>query len=66
MSSAYDLGTNLVRRIYEKRIDAPAILDAGTHFPNATKFAAAWRSIREEALSVQLNRVPRFHDIMPE
>jgi len=66
MQNAYDLGTNLVRRIYEKRIDAPAILDAGTHFPNAVKFAAAWQSIREEALAAKLNKAPRFHDIMPE
>ncbi|TIR62860.1 MAG: aspartyl/asparaginyl beta-hydroxylase domain-containing protein, partial [Mesorhizobium sp.] len=54
MSNVYDLGSDLVRRIYEKRIDAPAILDASTHFPNATKFAAVWQSIRDEALSVQL------------
>jgi len=66
MSGAYDLGTNLVRRIYEKRIDAPAILDAGTHFPNAAKFTAAWRNIRDEALAAKLNKAPRFHDIMPE
>ena len=66
MSSAYDLGTGLVRRIYEKRIDAPAILDAGTHFPNAAKFAAAWQDIRDEALAAKLNKAPRFHDIMPE
>ncbi|RRI02325.1 aspartyl/asparaginyl beta-hydroxylase domain-containing protein [Mesorhizobium tamadayense] len=66
MSNVYDLGTDLVRRIYEKRIDAPAILDIRTHFPNAAKFAAAWQSIRDEALSVQLNRAPRFDDIMPE
>ncbi|TPO05657.1 aspartyl/asparaginyl beta-hydroxylase domain-containing protein [Mesorhizobium sp. B1-1-5] len=66
MSGAYDLGTNLVRRIYEKRIDAPAILDAGTHFPNAAKFNAAWRDIRDEALAAKLNNAPRFHDIMPE
>ncbi|MDX8451472.1 aspartyl/asparaginyl beta-hydroxylase domain-containing protein [Mesorhizobium sp. VK9D] len=66
MSSAYDLGTGLVRRIYEKRIDAPAILDTGTHFPNAAKFTAAWQGIRDEALAVKLNKVPRFHDIMPE
>ena len=66
MSGAYDLGTNLVRRIYERRIDAPAILDAGTHFPNAAKFAAAWQSIRDEALAAKLNKAPRFHDIMPE
>ncbi|TGV73348.1 aspartyl/asparaginyl beta-hydroxylase domain-containing protein, partial [Mesorhizobium sp. M00.F.Ca.ET.158.01.1.1] len=66
MSGAYDLGTNLVRRIYEKRIDAPAILDAGTHFPNAAKFTAAWQDIRDEALAAKLNKAPRFHDIMPE
>ncbi|CDX39771.1 conserved hypothetical protein [Mesorhizobium sp. ORS 3359] len=66
MTGAYDLGTNLVRRIYEKRIDAPAILDAGTHFPNAAKFAAAWQEIRDEALAAKLNKAPRFHDIMPE
>ncbi len=66
MSGAYDLGTNLVRRIYEKRIDTPAILDAGTHFPNAAKFAAAWQDIRDEALAAKLNNAPRFHDIMPE
>jgi len=66
MSHIYDLGTDLVRRIYEKRIDTPAILDAGSHFPNAAKFVTAWREIRDEALSVRLNKVPRFHDIMPE
>ncbi len=66
MPGAYDLGTNLVRRIYEKRIDTPAILDAGTHFPNAAKFTAAWQSIRDEALAAKLNKAPRFHDIMPE
>lgn len=66
MTAAYDLGTNLVRRIYEKRINAPAILDAGTHFPNAAKFAAAWQDIRDEALAAKLNKAPRFHDIMPE
>ncbi|AZO01947.1 MULTISPECIES: aspartyl/asparaginyl beta-hydroxylase domain-containing protein [unclassified Mesorhizobium] len=66
MTGAYDLGTDLVRRIYEKRIDAPAILDAGTHFPNAAKFAAAWQDIRDEALAAKLNKAPRFHDIMPE
>ncbi|MFB9948970.1 aspartyl/asparaginyl beta-hydroxylase domain-containing protein [Rhizobium puerariae] len=66
MSHIYDLGANLVRCIYEKRIDAPAILDVGTQFPNAAKFIAAWHEIRDEALAVQLGKAPRFHDIMPE
>ncbi|WP_246696258.1 aspartyl/asparaginyl beta-hydroxylase domain-containing protein [Mesorhizobium sp. SARCC-RB16n] len=55
-----------MRRIYERRIDAPAILDTTTDFPNATKFTAAWQAIRSEALAVHLGKVPRFHDIMPE
>ncbi|MCA0012183.1 aspartyl/asparaginyl beta-hydroxylase domain-containing protein [Mesorhizobium sp. B292B1B] len=64
MSQVYDLASGLVRRIYEKRIDAPAILDTASEFPNATKFTAAWQAIRDEALAV--GKAPRFHDIMPE
>ncbi len=68
MSLFYDQASGLVRRIYEKRIDAPAILDAGRDFPNSAKFVAAWEPIRDEALAVALglDHVPRFHDIMPE
>ena len=66
MSPVYDRASNLVRRIYEKRIDAPAILDAAADFPNAAKFTAAWQQIRDEALAVRLGTAPRFHDIMPE
>jgi len=66
MSRTYDLASDVVRRVYERRIDAPAILDTATEFPNAAKFTAAWRDIRDEALGVHLGKVPRFHDIMPE
>ncbi|TIT67652.1 MAG: aspartyl/asparaginyl beta-hydroxylase domain-containing protein [Mesorhizobium sp.] len=66
MSRVYDLASKGVRRVYERRIDAPAILDAATDFPNAAKFIAAWRGIRDEALAVRLGGAPRFHDIMPE
>ncbi|TGQ04840.1 MULTISPECIES: aspartyl/asparaginyl beta-hydroxylase domain-containing protein [unclassified Mesorhizobium] len=66
MSRIYDFATNFVRRIYERRIRAPAILEAETQFPNAAKFVGAWKDIRDEALAVRLTKVPRFHDIMPE
>jgi aspartate beta-hydroxylase len=66
MSRFYDSASNLVRRIYEKRIDAPAILDAASDFPNSAKFTAAWQAIRDEALAVRLDKMPRFHDLMPE
>ncbi|GLQ79093.1 hypothetical protein GCM10007881_26100 [Mesorhizobium huakuii] len=66
MSRTYDLASDVIRRVYERRIDAPAILDSATEFPNAAKFTGAWRDIRDEALGVHLGKVPRFHDIMPE
>jgi aspartate beta-hydroxylase len=66
--SLYERSAKLVRQIYDKRIEGPPILDAATYFPDALKFAAAWRAIRAEADSVvqQFPRIPRFHDIMPE
>jgi aspartate beta-hydroxylase len=66
MSRFYDRASNLVRRIYEKRIDAPAILDADADFPNAARFVAAWQAIRDEALALRVEKVPRFHELMPE
>ncbi|MBN9234431.1 aspartyl beta-hydroxylase [Mesorhizobium hungaricum] len=64
--SFYDSASGLVRRIYERRIDAPPILDAATEFPDAQKFTAEWQAIRDEALAVRIDKVPRFHEIMPE
>ncbi len=63
----YDHAADVVRAIYDHRIDTPAILDAGRYFPNARRFTQAWTDIRREALAVAetLPRVPRFHDIMP-
>ena len=66
MSRTYDLASDVIRRVYERRIDAPAILESASEFPNAAKFTNAWRAIRDEALGVHLGKVPRFHDIMPE
>ncbi len=66
MTTFYDRASSVVRKIYEKRIDAPAVLDTERDFPNSTKFAAAWKKIRDEAIAVRLDRMPRFHDIMPE
>lgn len=68
MSLLYDLSANAVRRIYDARITTPPVLDAGTYFPEAARFAAAWPSIRDEALAIAAQRmqaIPRFHDIMP-
>jgi aspartate beta-hydroxylase len=66
MSLFYDRSSELVRRIYDKRITAPPVLETHANFPNAAKFAAAWEAIRDEAIAVRVEKVPRFHDIMPE
>ena len=68
MAAFYDLSADVIRGIYDRRIDAPAILDMDTFFPDGRKFAAAWREIRDEGLAVaqQLATVPKFHEIMRE
>jgi len=66
MTTFYDRASNVVRKIYERRIDAPAVLDFKRDFPNSEKFGAAWQKIRDEAIAVRLERMPRFHDLMPE
>ncbi len=68
MSSLYDHSANLVRRVYDSRIEGPPVLDAAEHFPAAARFAAAWQAIRDEAteLAEHLPTIPRFHEIMPE
>ena len=62
----YDRAADVVRAIYDSRIDTPAILDAETYFPHARLFTSRWTDIRREALAVAENlpRVPRFHEIM--
>lgn len=68
MSVFYDQTARVVRRVYDSRIVAPAVLDEASYFPDGERFAAAWRDLRDEALRVasQLQNVPRFHEIMPE
>jgi aspartate beta-hydroxylase len=64
----YDHARDVVRSVYDARIDTPAVLDTDRFFPNAQKFVARWRDIRDEALAIKQNlaSVPRFHDIMRE
>ena len=63
----YDRAAGAVRAIYDRRIATPATLEPEHYFPNAKRFTERWTDIRREALALagQLNKVPRFHDIMP-
>lgn len=64
----YDLSVRALRSIYSAHVSTPPVLDADVLFPAAHRFAAAWPDIRDEALSLarQLNKVPRFHELMKE
>ena len=68
MSIFYDRAADVIRTIYDSRIDAPPVLDLDRHFPGGWKFIDSWRQIRAEAEQVALSlpRVPRFHEIMTE
>ena len=37
----YDSVGNIVRQIYDMRIEGPPVLDVATHFPSAERFACA-------------------------
>ena len=68
MKPFYESVGNIVRKVYDMRIEGPSVLDVATNFPSAERFSSAWRSIRDEARAVaqQMHRVPRFHEIMRE
>ena len=68
MNLLYDQTATLIRRIYDRRIIGPPVLDPRAHFRAGDRFVEAWRALRDEALTVatHLAEVPRFHEIMPE
>jgi aspartate beta-hydroxylase len=67
MSLLYDASADLARKVYDRRLSGPSVLDAATHFPEAHRFFEQWRPLRDEALDVMgsLQTVPRFQELMP-
>jgi len=68
MTWLYDQASSVIRKVYERRLVGPPVLDLPSYFASATKFTSAWKTIRDEALMIaqHLETVPRFHEIMPE
>ena len=64
----YDNARDVVRSLYDARIDTPPVLDTNLYFPAAKDFVSRWQTIRDEALELRrdLGRVPRFHELMKE
>jgi aspartate beta-hydroxylase len=65
LAQFYDRAASVVRSIYDRRIDTPSVLDRDYYFPNAKRFTDNWRAIRQEALAIALDQVPRFQDLLP-
>jgi aspartate beta-hydroxylase len=68
MGAFYERTAYVVRSIYDRRIVGPPTLPLAEYFPDAARFLTAWRDIRDEALVLArtLERIPRFHEFMPE
>ncbi len=66
MNRLYDGAGDLLRKVYDHRLQGPAVLDAERFFPNGARFVEQWRAVREEALEVagRIASVPRFHELM--
>ena len=66
MSKAYDLATDFIRHLYDRRISDPPVFDMAERFPESEHFIAAWPALRDEALELakNLQQVPRFHELM--
>jgi len=64
----YDRTGDALRWLYDRRIRGEAVLDPDIQFPNSRRFAETWIQMRHEALAIaeNLQRVPRFHELMPE
>jgi len=67
MTSLYDQVADVVRDIFDRRLDGPAVLPE-RYFPERRLFIDSWQAIRDEALTVRqrLSSVPRFHELMKE
>ncbi len=68
MNTLYDFVSASLRRLYDRRLSAPPVLDGDRHFPEHAVLAANWTRIREECLRLMqdIERVPHFHDVMAE
>lgn len=68
MSKLYDIVTQQMRRLYDRHISTPSVLDEAQYFVGASSFLNRWETLRDEALQVarNLQQVPRFHELMAE
>jgi aspartate beta-hydroxylase len=64
----YEAASGALRRVYDRRVDTPPVLERQRYFPGHAAFEAEWQSIRTEclALMAEMGAIPEFHDLMAE
>ena len=68
MVAFYDRTTNLLRHAFDARIAGSPILVMEEKFAHGRRFIGACDAIQSEARAIaeRIERVPRFHELMPE
>jgi aspartate beta-hydroxylase len=66
--AVYEAATGVLRRVYDRRVDTPPVLDKRRYFPASGAFEAQWRAIRGECLACmgEMDAIPEFHQLMAE
>jgi aspartate beta-hydroxylase len=66
--AVYDAASGALRRVYDRRVQTPPVLEKQRFFPAHAAFEREWRAIRAEcsALMAEMGAIPEFHDLMAE
>ena len=68
MEGFYDAASGALRRVYDRHIDTPPVLDAARWFPGHADFEREFPALRAEceALMREMGAIPQFHELMAE
>lgn len=68
MEGFYDAASGALRRVYDRHIHTPPVLDAARWFPGHADFEAGFPIIRAECLALmrEMGAIPEFHELMQE
>lgn len=68
MAGFYDAASGTLRRLYDRHIATPPVLDAARYFPGYGAFERDWGAIRSECLALmgEMGAIPQFHELMAE
>ncbi len=64
----YEAASGALRRVYDRHVDTPPVLDKQRYFPGHAAFEAEWQAVRAEcdARMAGMAAIPEFHELMAE